>query len=122
MNRIYFRLNWREYFKLSGEQLKKHIKGNGVVLYRKLYKEVVSAATKKKSEHFIALDENTRTILSIPNEDYVEVLNECQKFLEAAEDYESCASIRDTITKLKTPSKRTRRKKEVEKLILVTKK
>jgi len=118
MQRIYFRLDWREYFKTNSKQIKKYSKTTGIVLYRKLYKDVKFASTKKVKEHIIALDDNTRTVISVPSKDFIEVLNECQQFLEKVEDYESCAEIRDTLIKIQsTPPKR--KPKEAEKLLLI---
>lgn len=116
--RIYFRLNWREYFRVTSEQLKRVKKEDLIRVYKKLYKEVIFASNKKMHEHLIAIDENTRTVISISNVDYEELLNLCQKNLEEKEDYESCAEIRDALIKLK--SKKTKRKnKDVEKLLLI---
>lgn len=118
MQRIYFRLNWRDYFKTSSAQFKKLKREDAVKMYKRLYKDVIYAANKKLKEHLIALDETTRTVMSISNADYQEVLSLCQNYLEENEDYESCAEIRDTLLKLES-KKRSRKKKEVEKLLLI---
>lgn len=118
MQRIYFRLNWRDYFRVSKEQLKKLKKEDGISVYQKLYRDTISSFNKNLKESLIAIDENTRTVISVPNTDYEEVLTLCQSYLEQNEDYESCAEIRDTMVKLK--SKRGKRKrKEIEKLLLI---
>lgn len=118
MQRIYFRLNWRDYFKTTSTQFKKLKKEDVVRMYQRLYREVIYAINKNLKEHLIALDETTRTVMSISNIDYEEVLGVCQKYLEEAEDYESCAEIRDILVKLQS-KKRKSKKKEVEKLLLI---
>ena len=50
--------------------------------------------------------------------DYKEVLLVCQNFLEANEDYESCAEIRDLLQSLEK-RKRKPKPKEAEKLLLI---
>ena len=67
--RIYFRLNWRDYFKTTAAQFKKIKKEELVTMYQKLYKELSVAAKRNLKEHLIALDNNTRTVMSIPNVD-----------------------------------------------------
>jgi protein-arginine kinase activator protein McsA len=118
MNRIYFRLNWRDYFKISDSQLKKIKKETLIDLYQRIYKEIKSSVSKNQSEQLIALDDSTRTVIAVPKKDYTEVLNECLKYLVAAEDYESCAEIRDTLIKIET-KKPKRKPKEAEKLLLI---
>lgn len=116
--RIYFRLNWRDYFKTTASQFKKMKKERVTEVYQKLYREVKNATFKKLKEQLIALDENTRTVLSVSNVDYIEVLQLCQSHLEQNEDYESCADIRDTLIKLQS-GKRKSKPKEAEKLLLI---
>lgn len=116
--RIYFRLNWRDYFKTTSSQFKKLKKEAAIKVYQKLYREVLIASNKKLKEHLIALDDSTRTVMAISNIDYEEVLTICQKFLEENEDYESCAEIRDVLIKLQS-KKPKKKKKEVEKLLLI---
>jgi protein-arginine kinase activator protein McsA len=116
--RIYFRLDWRDYFKTTSNQMKKMKKDDIVRVYQRLYKEVLSASNKKQKEHLIALDDNTRTVMSVSQLDYTEVLTICKDFLEKNEDYESCAAIRDALVKLET-KKPKRKNKEPEKLVLI---
>lgn len=116
--RIYFRLNWRDYFKTTAAQFKKIKKEELVTMYQKLYKELAVAAKRNLKEHLIALDNNTRTVMSISNVDYKEVLLVCQNFLEQNEDYESCAEIRDLLQNLEK-RKRKPKPKEAEKLLLI---
>jgi hypothetical protein len=116
--RIYFRLNWRDYFKTTASQFKKMKKERTLEVYQKLYREVKTAVGKRLKENLIALDENTRTVLSVPNTDYVEVLQLCQTNLEQNEDYESCADIRDTLIKLQS-TPRKRKLKDAQKLLLI---
>ena len=116
--RIYFRLNWRDYFKTTSSQFKKLKKEAAIKVYQRLYKEIIFASNKKMKEHLIALDDSTRTVMAISNIDYEEVLTICQKFLEEKEDYESCAEIRDIIVKLQS-KKNKRKPKEAEKLLLI---
>lgn len=118
MNRIYFRLNWRDYFKVSEKQLKTIKKENLTKLYQTLYREVKSAVAKNINEQLIALDDSSRTVISVPKQDYTEFLNDCMKYLIAAEDYESCAEIRDTLIKIEN-KKSKRKPKEAEKLLLI---
>jgi len=101
MQRIYFRLNWRDYFKTTSTQFKKLKKEDVVRMYQRLYREVIYAINKNLKEHLIALDETTRTVMSISNIDYEEVLGVCQKYLE------------------EESKKRKSKKKEVEKLLLI---
>jgi len=118
--RIYFRLDWRDYFKTTSNQMKKMKKEDIVRVYQRLFKEVLSASNKKQKEHLIALDDTTRTVMSVSQIDYQEVLLMCKDFLEKNEDYESCALIRDAIIKLQS-KKRVRKQKDPEKLVLVKK-
>jgi hypothetical protein len=116
--RIYFRLNWRDYFKTTTAQFKKLKKEASIEIYQKLYKEVITANNKKLKEHLIALDDTTRTVMAISSIDYEEVLIICQKFLEENEAYESCAEIRDALIKLQS-KKPKKKQKEAEKLLLI---
>lgn len=118
MQRIYFRLDWRDYFRVSANQLKTTTKGHKIEIYTKLYKEIKSAIGKRLNEQMIALDPSTRTIISISKTDFEEVLLECKKFLESAEEYESCADIRDMVEKLHNKPK-GKREKKVQKLVLI---
>jgi type I site-specific restriction-modification system R (restriction) subunit len=118
MQRIYFRLNWREYFKVSNEQLTKYNDNNNGVVYKKIYTGIKSALSKNLNEHLIAIDPSSRTVMAIPKEDYDEVLELCQTNLEKKEEYESCAEIRDTLIKLRNKKKR-QDKKTAERLLLI---
>jgi protein-arginine kinase activator protein McsA len=111
-------LNWRDYFRVSDKHLKKVNKENIINLYRTLYKEIKSAVSKNISEQLIALDDSSRTVISVPKQDYKEFLDECMKYLLTAEDYESCAEIRDLLIKIEN-KKPKRKPKEVEKLLLI---
>lgn len=116
--RIYFRLDWRDYFRTTSNQMKKMKKEDIVRVYQRLYKEVLSAFNKKQKEHLIALDDTTRTVMAVSQVDYEEILTICKDFLEKNEDYESCATIRDALIKLDA-KKRKGKKREPEKLVLV---
>jgi len=118
MQRIYFRLNWREYFKVSNKQIEKYNTENNGLVYKRIYTGVKTAVTKNINEHLIAIDPSTRTVMSIPKEDYDEVLEMCQADLEKKEDYESCADIRDTLVKLRA-KKAKFEKKKAERLLLI---
>lgn len=118
MNRIYFRLNWRDYFRVSDKHLKKIKKENLTQLYQIILKEIKSAISQNKSEQLIAIDDSTRTVISVPKQDYKEILEECLKNLLASEDYENCAVVRDLLIKIEK-KKRKMKPKEAEKLILI---
>ena len=72
MKRIYYRLNWKEYLKSSGNKGKEE----NDELYSLLYKEVKSASSKRQKELCIAVDNYTRTMILVPNEEYSELLEE----------------------------------------------
>lgn len=118
MNRIYFRLNWRDYFRVSEKHLKKIKKESLSDLYKTIYKEVRSAVSQSRAEQLIALDDSTRTVISVPKQDYKEILDECMKHLLQTEEYESCAEIRDLLIKI-DKKQRKMKPKEAEKLILI---
>lgn len=118
MNRIYFRLNWRDYFRVSDKHLKKIKKENLSELYKRIYKDVRSAVSQNRAEQLIALDDSTRTVISVPKQDYKEMLDQCMKYLLETEDYESCAEIRDLLIKIEK-KQRKMKPKEAEKLLLI---
>ena len=118
VHRIYFRLNWREYFKTSNKQIEKYNDANNGLVYKRIYIGVKTAVAKNINEHLIAIDPSTRTVMAIPKEDYDEVLEMCQSDLEKKEDYESCADIRDTLTKLRAKKVKSREAK-AKRLLLI---
>lgn len=116
MKRIYYRLNWKEYLKSSGNKSKE---GNDE-LYSLLYKEVKSASSKRQKELCIAVDNYTRTMILVPNEEYSELLEECMLYFQQKEMYEKCIEIRNTLQKVKLKNfKKRKNTDESHKLILI---
>jgi hypothetical protein len=117
MKRIYYRLNWKDYIKTSGNSSKE----NKDSLYEFLYNEVKSASSKNLKELCVAADNYTRTMILVPNDEYIELLQECILYFQNKEDYELCIKIRDTIERVKKKKLKKRKPKSEEehKLILV---
>lgn len=114
MKRIYYRLNWKEYLKNSGNTSDKDS------LYELLFEEVKSASQKNLKELCIASDSFTRTMILIPCEEYVELMQECIIYFQNKEDYEKCIQIRDVLEKLKKKKiKKRKQQNENQKLILI---
>lgn len=109
MHKLYFIVEWRRYFDQNQEQIKKHLTKGGITIYDVLCDFVSRAAKRNLKEQVVALDELTRTVLSIPREDYAEILTRCIDYYVSIEKYEECAEIQKTIDifnkKKKTTSK-----------------
>jgi hypothetical protein len=113
MKRIYYRLNWKDYLKGSGKSDKDS-------LYSLLFQEVKSASSKNLKELCVASDNFTRTMILVPEEEYVELMQECINYFQNKENYEKCIEIRDTLEKLKKKKiKKRRQQNENQKLILI---
>lgn len=114
MKRIYYRLNWKEYLKNSGNT------SNKDSLYELLFKEVKTASQKNLKELCIASDSFTRTMILVPCEEFVDLMQECIIYFQNKEDYEKCIQIRDALEKLKKKKiKKRNLKSEEHKLILI---
>ena len=114
MKRIYYRLNWKDYLKNSGNT------SNKDSLYSLLFEEVKIASQKNLKELCIAVDNYTRTMILVPNDEFNELLQECIMYFQNKEDYEKCIQIRDAMEKIKKKKiKKRKQENENHKLILI---
>jgi len=114
MKRIYYRLNWKDYLKNSGNT------SNKDSLYSLLFEEVKIASQKNLKELCIAVDNYTRTMILVPNDEFNELLQECIMYFQNKEDYEKCIQIRDVMEKIKKKKiKKRKQENENHKLILI---
>lgn len=115
MKRIYYRLNWKDYLN-SGNKKNESTDE----LYSLLFSEVKSALSKGTEELCIAADAFTRTMILIPYNEYIQLIEECLNYFQQKENYEKCIEIRNTLEKIKLKKRKKKRSSpESQKLILI---
>ena len=87
-------VGWRTYLDPSkSDRVRKFIKLNGAEIFTKLYETIESATEDGQDQILVLVHPNVTSIVSISQEEFIEVLNHCIKYFESIQGYESCAQI-----------------------------
>mgnify|MGYP001036354006 CR=1 FL=1 len=107
MKRVFTTVHWKRYLDWTrNERVKRFVESRGDSVFLQIAQNIRKAHTANKDSLTKVVHENTPSAISIPSEDYIEVINLCLKWFELNEDYETCSLIRKyKLTILKNKNK-----------------